>query len=100
MTTHQMDYMSFNSSQRHAHYKKNKTIDGKVISAGELVFKAQYICSMQEKTNWYWKQQQLKQTIIVPKRTILHPSLDVIIIGYLQNIPNKLCSRNKAKKAL
>ena len=36
--------------------KINTTIDRQVISAGELVFKAQYICSMQENTNWYWKQ--------------------------------------------
>ena len=27
--------------------QNNTTIDGQVISAGELVFKAQYICSMQ-----------------------------------------------------
>ena len=35
------------------------TIDGQVISAGELVIKAQYLCSMQENTNWYWKQRPL-----------------------------------------
>ena len=33
--------------------QKNTTIDGQVIHAGELVFKAQYICSMQENINWY-----------------------------------------------
>ena len=30
------------------------TIYGQVISAGELVVKAQYIRSMQENANWYW----------------------------------------------
>ena len=78
--------------------QNNKSIYGKVISAGELVVKAQYFCSMQENTNWYWKQRQLQQTIIVPTRTILHPNIGVIIIRYVQDIPNKICSRNKAKK--
>ena len=40
--------------------QKNTTIDGQVISAGELFVKAQYICSMQENTNCYFKQQQLQ----------------------------------------
>ena len=34
----------------------NTTIDGKIITAGELVVKAQYICSMKVDTNWYWNQ--------------------------------------------
>ena len=38
----------------------NITIYGQVIYSGELVVKAQYICSMQENTNWYWKQQPLQ----------------------------------------
>ena len=33
------------------------TIYGQIITAGELVVKAQYICSMQIDTNWYWNQQ-------------------------------------------
>ena len=40
--------------------KNNTTIYGQVISSGELVFKLQYLCSMQENTNWYWKQQPLQ----------------------------------------
>ena len=39
--------------------QNNKTIYGQVISAGEIVVKAQYLCSMQENINWYWKQQTL-----------------------------------------
>ena len=80
--------------------KINTTIDGKVISAGELVVKAQYICSMQENTNWYWKQQPLQQTSIVPTRTILHPCIDLIIIRYVQDTPTNICSRNQAKKSI
>ena len=33
--------------------QENKTIDGKIITAGELVVKAQYLFSMQIDTNWY-----------------------------------------------
>ena len=40
--------------------KNNTTIDGQIISAGELVVKAQYLFSMQETTNGYWKEQTLQ----------------------------------------
>ena len=35
--------------------QNNTTIDRQIISAGELVSKAQYLCSIQENTNCYWK---------------------------------------------
>ena len=31
----------------------NTTIDGQIITAGELVVKEQYLCSMKLDTNWY-----------------------------------------------
>ena len=34
----------------------NTKIYGQIITAGELVVKAQYLCSMQLDTNWYWNQ--------------------------------------------
>ena len=80
--------------------QNNTTIDGKFISAGELFVKAQYLCSIKENTNWYGKQQSMQQTIILPTRTILHPSLDVIIIIYVQDIPKNICRRNQLKKAI
>ena len=64
--------------------QSNTTIYGKFISAGELFAKEQYLCSMQLKTNWYWKQQPLQHNIILTTRTILHPRLDVIIIRYVK----------------
>ena len=36
--------------------QNNTTIDEQVIYSGELFVRAQYICSMQENTNWYRKQ--------------------------------------------
>ena len=36
--------------------KYNITIDGKIITTGELVVKTQYLCSMQVDTDWYWNQ--------------------------------------------
>ena len=77
--------------------QNNATIDVQFISAGGLVFKAQYLCFMQENTNWYWKQQPLQQTIIVPTRIILHPRLDFITIRYVQDIPKNVCNIIQAK---
>ena len=57
----------------------------------------EYICSMQENTNCYWKQQPLQHTIIVTTRTIIHPRLDVITIRYAQDIPNNVCNTIQAK---
>ena len=54
---------------------ENTTIDGKIITAGELVVKAQYLCYIQIDTNWYWNQQPKHNLITVPARTILHPQL-------------------------
>ena len=31
----------------------NTTMDGQIITAGELIVKSQYLCSMQVDTNWY-----------------------------------------------
>ena len=45
--------------------QNNTTIDWHVIYAGELAVKAQYICSKQENTNLYWKQQPLQQELIL-----------------------------------
>ena len=43
----------------------NTIIDGKVITARKLVVKAQYLCYMQEITNWFWDQHPQHQVIIV-----------------------------------
>ena len=51
----------------------NTTIDGQIITAGELVVKAQYVCSMQVDNNWYWNQHPQQHVITVPTCTILHP---------------------------
>ena len=47
-----MDFMLSCSHQKHI--QENKTIYGQIITAGELVVKAQYLYSMQVDTNWYW----------------------------------------------
>ena len=78
----------------------NAQIDGQVISAGKLVVKAQYLCSMQENINWYWKQQSPKQTIIVTTRTIIHPNLYVVIIREVQDIPKNVYNSIQEKHAI
>ena len=37
--------------------ENNTTTDGQIISAGKIFVKAQYLFSMQENSNCYWKQQ-------------------------------------------
>ena len=74
--------------------QNDTTIYGQVISAGESVVKAQYLCSMQEKPNWYWKHQPLQQTSIAPARKILYTCLNVIIIIYVQDIHKNIFSSN------
>ena len=57
--------------------QENTTIDGQIITAGELAVKAQYLCFLQVETNWYWNQQHKQHFITVPTRTILHPQLEI-----------------------
>ena len=78
--------------------QNNTQIDVNFISAGELFVKAQYLCSMQENTNWYWKQQSLQQNVIFPTRTIIHPCLDVVKIIDVQDIPKTVCNMIQKKK--
>ena len=80
--------------------KNNTTIDGQIITAGELVVKEQYLCSVQDSTNWYWEQQPLQQAIIVPTRTILHSRLDSVGITDIQDIPKSVRNSIQARKSI
>ena len=77
--------------------QENTTIDVQIITAGGLVVKAKYICSMQIDTNWYWNQQQKHHVITVPTRTIIHPRLEVNAITDFHAIPTSVCYRTQAK---
>ena len=77
--------------------QENTTIDGQIITAGELVIKAQYLCYMKIDTNWYWNKQPKHHIITVPTRTITHPQLEVNGITDFHAIPTSLCSRTQAK---
>ena len=50
----------------------NTTNDGQVTTAGKLVIKEQYLCSIQVDTNWYCNKHPQQNIITVPTRTILH----------------------------
>ena len=80
--------------------QENTTIDGQIITTGELVVKAKYLSSMQVETNWYWNQQPKHHFITVTTRTILHPQLEVDAITDFHVIPTSVCSRTQAKKAI
>ena len=65
-------------------------IYGQIITAGVLVFKTQYPCSVKYRTNWYCEKHPLQQDSIVPTHTILHSHLDIVVITYVQDIPKRL----------
>ena len=73
----------------------NTTIDENNITTGELVVKAQYICFTQVETNWYWNQQAKHHFITVPRRTILHPQLEVNAVTDFHAIPTGVCTRTQ-----
>ena len=75
--------------------QENTTIDGQIITAGKLVVKVQYLCSMQIDTNWYFNQQPKHHFITVSTRTILHPQLEVHAITDFHAIPTSVCSRKQ-----
>ena len=80
--------------------QENTTIDGQIITAGELVVNAKYICFIQVDTNWYWNQQPKHHFITVPIPTIIHPQLEADAITDFHAIPTNVCSRTQAKKAI
>ena len=94
-----MDFMLSCSHQGHIHFSFKK-IDGQIITAGELVVKAKYLCSVQIDTNWYCNQQPKHHVIIVPTRTIPHPQLEVNAITDFHAIPTSVCSRTQAKQSI
>ena len=77
--------------------QENTTIDGRIITAGELVVKAKYLCYMKIDTNWYWNKQPKHHSITLPTRTILHPQLEVNAITDLHAITTGVCSRTREK---
>ena len=76
--------------------QENTTIDGQIITAGELVVKAQYICSMQVDTTWYCNQQPKHHVSTVPTRTIIHPQLESNAVTDFHAITTSVCTRTQA----
>ena len=71
----------------------NTTIDGQIITAGGLVVKEKYLCSIQVDTNCYYNQHPQQHFITVPTRTILHPQLEVNAVIDFNKIPKSVCNR-------
>ena len=80
--------------------QESTTIDLQIITAGELVVTARYICSMQVDTTWYWNQYPQHHLITVPTLTIPHPQLEVNEVTYIHDIPKSVCNRTQAKKSI
>ena len=89
-------YVFMFTSEAYALYD-NTTVNGKVITDGELVVKAQYLCSMQEITNCYWNQHTQNKVITVPTCTMIYPRLDVTAITYIHDITKSVCSSIQEK---
>ena len=85
-----MDFMLSCSHQWNIHLQENTKIDGRIITAGELVVKEKNLCSMQVDTNWYWNQQPKQNVITVPRRTILHPKPEVNAVTNFHAIPTSV----------
>ena len=49
-----------------------------IITAGGLVVKAKYICSIQVDTNWYWNKDPQQHVTTFPTCAILHPWLELM----------------------
>ena len=52
-TTTNLFYVIMFPSESHT-LQDNTKIYGQIITAGKLAVKAQYLCSIQVDTNWYW----------------------------------------------
>ena len=77
--------------------QENTTIDGKIITAGELVGKSKYLCSMQVDTNWYWNQKLKQHFITVPTCKILHLQLEVNGVIFFTQYPQVFVPGHKKK---
>ena len=62
-----------------------------------MVVKAQYLCSLQVDTHWYWNQHPQQHVITFPTRTILHSRLEVNAVMDIRDIPKSVCNRIQKK---
>ena len=92
-------YVIMFTSEAYTH-QYNTTIDRQIITTCKLVGKAQYLCSVQVKNNWYWNQHTQQHVITVPTLTILRWRLQVNAIIYFHDIAKHVSNRKQAKKAI
>ena len=78
----------------------NTTIYGQILNAGELIVKAQYLCSIQVDTNWYWNQQLKQHVITVPTLIILYLQHEFNEVTDFHAIPKSVCTSTQAKKEI
>ena len=71
-----------------------------IVTGGELVIIAQYLCYIKVDTNWYWNQHPQHHVITVPTHTILHSRLEVNAVKYFHTIPKSICTRTQLKKSI
>ena len=65
---------------------------------GNWFVKAQYLCSMQVDTNWYWNQHPQQHVTTVPTQTIIYPQLEVNAVTDIHDISKSVCNMAQEKK--
>ena len=58
----------------------------------------EYISIMKTNTNWYWKQLENKESVIIATCTIFHTCLYVPTIKYVSDISRSLYNKKQARK--
>ena len=80
--------------------KQYQTTYGKVSKAGELAVKEEYLSIMKAKTNSYWQQNGMKQSVMISTRTIVHPCLDNSDLNNYAYITSSVCNKKQARQAV
>ena len=71
------------------------TCDCQIITAGELVVRAQYMSYTKENTKLHWEQTQYQQITTVTTRTITNPCLGVVVVKEVQYTPGSVYNKSQ-----
>ena len=92
-----MDFMLSCSNNKHIQFRITQQLMDKLSLLGNWLAKAQYLCSMQVDTNWYYNQHPQQHVLKVPTRTILHTQLEVNAVTDFFQYPQVYVTGHKKK---
>ena len=73
--------------------KEDQTTYGQVSKSGELVVKSQYLSIIKTKTDLYFQQNRMNQSVIISTRTIVHPFIKVSVTKIDSGIHRSICDK-------